>query len=132
MWLWATFRGRGIPPQSPRDTVRVEVCRVDEMCHDIADFPEGTGARLGPGVLWQGSEVLLQPFGLGLDDFDTFCLCRHDCSLLVVACRTNGRHVPLCLWAQALPGSGDGLCCAFWCDDHGSLHGAATNRYGGR
>src|SRR5262249_8003550 len=32
-----------------------------------------------------------------------------------------GRHCPRCIWAQALPGSVDGLCSASWNDDHRSL-----------
>src|SRR5215510_6063282 len=60
-WLRATCRGRGIPPQSSRDTVCVVVRREDEMRHDITDVPEGTGAGLGPGVLRQGGKILLQP-----------------------------------------------------------------------
>src|SRR5215471_19257616 len=52
--LRATCRGRGIPPQSPRNRVRVVVRREDEMCHDIADVPAGTGTGLGPRILWQG------------------------------------------------------------------------------
>src|SRR5262249_13578438 len=73
-WLRATFRGRGIPPQSPRDTVRVVVCLEDTVRHDITDFPEGTGAGLGPGVRWQGGEVLLQPLAFGLEDGDQLLL----------------------------------------------------------
>ena len=76
--------------------------RHDEMRHDITDGPECTGAGRGPGVRWQGGKVLLQPLGLGLDDCDTFCLSGHGFSLLAVACRTNGRHVPLCIGANAL------------------------------
>src|SRR5262245_5387913 len=48
------------------------------MRHDIADFPEGTGTSLGPGILWQGGQVLLQPLELSLEDCDIFCLCKHD------------------------------------------------------
>jgi len=101
-WLRATLRGRGILLQSPRNTVRVVVCLEDEMRHDITDFPEGTGAARGPGVRWQGDKVLLQPLELGLEDCDTFCLCGHGVSLLAIACHPNGRHCPLCIWAQAL------------------------------
>ncbi len=91
VWRWETFRRRGIPLQSTGDAERETINPRGKMRHDITDFPEGTGARLGPGVLWQGSKILLQPFGLGLDDFDTFCLCGHGVSLLAVACRTNGQ-----------------------------------------
>jgi hypothetical protein len=72
------------------------------MRHDITDFPESARARLGPGVGWQGGKVLPQPLGLGLDDFDTFCLGGHGVSLLAVACRTTGQHFPLFIWAKAL------------------------------
>ena len=76
------LQGSRYPPQSPRDTVRVVVRREDEMRHDIADVPEGTGAGLGPGVLWQGGKILLQPLKLCLEDFDTFYLCGHSFSPL--------------------------------------------------
>src|SRR5215510_7707584 len=88
-WIRGAFRGRGIPLQCTGDAVRVTINHRGKMRHDITDFPEGTGAGLGPGVRWQSGKVLLQPLGLGLDDFDTFCLCGHGVSLLAGACRTN-------------------------------------------
>ena len=54
------------------------------MRDDITDFPAGTGAGLGPGVLWQSGQELFQPLGLGLDDVDKFCLCGHGFSLRAV------------------------------------------------
>ena len=98
----AAWTGRDIPLQSTGDGDRVSSRHPAHMRHDITDFPEGTSARLGPGVRWQGGKVPLQPLGLGLDDFNTFCLCGHGVFLLAVACRTIGRHFPLCIWAKAL------------------------------
>src|SRR6266446_8751370 len=85
------FGGRGISLQSMGDAERVRIGHPDKMRHDIADFPEGTGAGRGPGVLWQGGEVLLQPLGLGLDDCDKFCLCGHGSSLLFMSSLSTPR-----------------------------------------
>src|SRR5215468_928557 len=59
VWRWGAFRGRGISLQSTGDAERVRIRRPAKMCHDITDFPEGTGAGLGPSVLRQGGQVLL-------------------------------------------------------------------------
>src|SRR5262245_16538627 len=58
MWRWAAFRGRGIAPQSTGDVAHVIIRYPEKMYHDIPDVPEGTGTGRGPGVLWQGGEVL--------------------------------------------------------------------------
>src|SRR5215471_3836314 len=50
---WETcWRGRGIPPQSTGDAVRIRMRYRAQMRHDIPEVPEGTGAGLRPGVRW--------------------------------------------------------------------------------
>src|SRR5215510_4680450 len=78
VWRWEPCRRRGLSLQSTGDAERETLNPHGQMRHDITDFPEGTGARRGPGVRWQGGKVLLQPLELGLEDGDTFCLCSHD------------------------------------------------------
>src|SRR5262249_19652456 len=101
VWRWATFRGRDIVLQGTGDETHVIIRYHGKMRHDIANFPEGTGARLGPGVRWQGDKVLLQPLEFSLEDCDTFYLGGHGVSLLAIAWRTNRQHCPLCIRAQA-------------------------------
>jgi hypothetical protein len=96
-WSRDAFRGSSIPVPCTSDAVRVSLNPRDQMDHDITNFLQGTDTGLGPGVRWQGGKILLQLFGLGLDDCDQFYLCGHGVSLLAVVCRINGRHVPLYL-----------------------------------
>ena len=62
------------------------------MRHDIPDVPEGTGAGLRSGVLWQGRKVVSEPFDFGLYDGDKFGLGRHGCSLRALPPRRDVEH----------------------------------------
>ncbi len=49
---WETFRRRGLALQSTGDAERETLNPHGKMCHDITDFPEGTGTGLRPRVRW--------------------------------------------------------------------------------
>ena len=51
-WIRGAFRGRSNPLHCTGDAERGTINPQDKMRHDIADFPEGTGAGLGLGVRW--------------------------------------------------------------------------------